>query len=317
MNYFINPQALSAVFTVPCSVVDKGLKLATEAQLKVLLFVLRNLSNGISAESAAEFLSIPLSEAEDALFYWQQAGVFGSDSQASAVKTEENAAAAPPVKQVLKPSRTDVARRGLEDSQVRFMLSEAQLRFGRNLKSNEASTLLWLYDDQGMDVSVILMLLQYAVSSGRLNVTVLEKTAIAWLKNGVKTVAEAEEQIAVGIRRESAWHIVETAFGIKQRRPSPKELEKSDIWLNDWKISRELLHSAYNACVDRKSEFNFAYTAKIIEDWHKRGISTPEAAERDAEEHNAKRNGKNKAKESSGASYKLDEFERMLNSDDE
>ena len=39
MNYFINPGALSAVFTVPCKAVDSGLKLASEAQIKVLLYV--------------------------------------------------------------------------------------------------------------------------------------------------------------------------------------------------------------------------------------------------------------------------------------
>lgn len=313
MNYFINPAALSAVFTVPCSVVDSGLRLAGEVQLKVLLYALRNLASGISAENAAQALSISKTEAEDALLYWQQAGIFASDGAAAEAAKPIEA----PVARNLRPSRSDVARRGLEDPKVSFLFQEAQQRFGRNLKSNEASLLLWLYDDQGMDISVILLLLQYAASEEKLTASFIEKTAVIWLKNGVKTVAAAEEQIAIGIRQETAWHIVEAAFDIKKRRPSPRELEKADLWLNSWQLSRELLHSAYNACVDVKSEFNFAYTAKILEDWHKRGIASPEAVEKDMAAHSAARsNEKDKKGGKGSASYQLDAFERMLDMDD-
>lgn len=313
MSYYINPEALSAVFTVPCSVVDNGLKLATEQQLKVLLYILRNLSNGIDPINAAQTLGIQKNEAEDAILYWQQNGIFSAAAEPEKTDISQNV----PIVRNLRPTRSDVAHRGLEDPQVRFLFQEAQLRFGRNLKSNEAATLLWLYDDQGMDISIILMLLQYAASAEKLNVSFLEKTAVMWLKNGVKTVDEAEKQIAGSIRQEAAWHIVEAAFDIKKRRPSPKELQKADLWINEWKISRELLHCAYNACVDIKSEFNFAYTAKIIEDWYKRGILTPEAVEKDAAAHTAeKENLKNNGKEKGSASYQLDEFERMLERED-
>ena len=78
MNYFINPGALSAVFTVPCKAVDSGLKLASEAQIKVLLYVMRNLAEGIDAGNTAAALGMTESGVEDCLLYWSQAGIFGA-----------------------------------------------------------------------------------------------------------------------------------------------------------------------------------------------------------------------------------------------
>lgn len=318
MNYFINPGALSAVFTVPCKAVDSGLKLASEAQIKVLLYVMRNLAEGIDAGKTAAALGMTESGVEDCLLYWSQAGIFGAageNAQPEGAKAGGQESA--PVRKAMRPSREDVARRGTEDPQVCFLMREAQLRFGRSLKTNEAVSLLWLYDDQGMDISVILMLLQYAASAERLNVSFIERTAVEWIKNGVENVTDAEEQIAQSVRKNTAWRIVESAFGIKRRNPSPKELEKADLWLNGWKISRELLVAAYNACVDRKSEFNFSYTSKILEDWHKRGIETPEAAEEDSLRRAADNGkyGRNSGKETGRTSYRIADFEKML--DDE
>ena len=69
MSYTINPAAFSAVFTVPCDVADKHLKLATASQLKVLIYVMRNLAGGINADNCAEALGLALSEVEDALLF--------------------------------------------------------------------------------------------------------------------------------------------------------------------------------------------------------------------------------------------------------
>ena len=74
MSYYLLPEALSAPFMVPSAVVDRHLKLASETQIKVLLFVLRHISSGIDTAVVADGLGIPESEVCDALFYWRGAG---------------------------------------------------------------------------------------------------------------------------------------------------------------------------------------------------------------------------------------------------
>lgn len=306
MEYSINPSALFTAFPVPCVVADRHLRLATEVQLKVLLCALRSLADGINAGRIADTLGLPLSEIEDALLYWIRAGVF-TGGETEPIKAEP--VQAPPVVQSERPSRTDVAERGLEDPKVRFLMREAQQRFGRSLKTNESTLLLWLYDDQGMDVSVILLLLQFAISQKKLNIRFIEKTAVSWIENGVQSVRDAENRIADTVRMQSAWGVVETVFGIERRQPSTRELELSDRWINEWKLSRELLKKAYDTCIDKKSKLSVPYIAKILESWHQNGFKTAEDVD------NAKLKRKT-ATDDSFAAYDMDAFERMLNSND-
>ncbi len=269
MNYTLNTAVFGNTFAVPSVAVDKYLKIATEAQLKVLLYFMRNISEGIDASKISDALSIPASEVDDALFFWSQCGVLNSEQPK-----------APESKQVIinstLPSRADVIKRGLEDENLMFLLREAQLKFGRNLKQNESQLLVSLYDDYDMKVSVILLLLGYAVREGKCNLSFVKKTATIWLENGVETVEDADLLIANQAKQNLAWNIVQNAFGIEKRNPSTKELEYSNLWINEWKISADLLKAAYDVCVDAKAKLSVPYIAKIIENWHKKGITSPQ-----------------------------------------
>ena len=302
MNYIIDPKVFSAVFTVPAAVADKHLKLARGEHIKVLLYIMRNMSvNPDNAEIAAA-AGLSEYEVEEALLYWAGAGILLPDGK-SAEKAEIKA---PAVKQNAKPDRADVARRGAEDEKIRYLLTETQMKLGRNLKSNESSTLVWLYDDLGLDVSLILMIVQYAAAHGKPRIGFIESTATDWVNRGISTIAAADKELNQMAMSEQAWGIVCSAFGLEKRKPSKNELKLSLMWVDDWKISREMLTAAYNACVDGISKFDMKYVSKILENWHEKGYKTPD----DIEE--KKNSGGEKE---SFAAYDIDLFEKMLNSD--
>ena len=300
MIYSVNPAIFSSTYAIPTEVADKYLKIATHTQLKVLLYFMRNISDGIDSQKISDALRLDINETEDALLFWQQCGILTGATPKEEPKTVV-------VKSTL-PSRTDVIKRGLEDKQLMFLLREAQLKFGRNLKQNESQLLVSLYDDHGMDPSVILLLLGYAVREGKCNLTFVKKTATHWLESGVETIMDAENLIAEAAKQNLAWSVVQSAFGIERRNPSTKEAELSNLWVNEWKISTELLKAAYDACVDAKTKLSMPYVAKIIESWHKDGITNPEQIS--AKKKNVKPQGKNDY-----AGYDLDLFEKMLNDD--
>ena len=303
MNYLINPKAFSAVFTVPAAVADKHLKLARGEHIKVLLYIMRNMSvNPNNAEIAAA-TGLSEYEVEEALLYWESAGILMPDGKPA----EKAEIKAPAVKQNAKPDRADVARRGAEDEKIRYLLTETQMKLGRNLKSNETSTLVWLYDDLGLDVSLILMIVQYAAAHGKARIGFIESTAIDWVDRGISTIAAADKELNQMAMSEQAWGIVSSAFGLEKRKASKNELKLSLMWVDEWKISREMLTAAYNACVDGISKFDMKYVSKIIENWHEKGYKTPD----DIEEKK-----KSDTKKRSFAAYDLDLFEKMLNSDD-
>ena len=302
MNYLINPKAFSAVFTVPAEVADKHLKLARGEYIKVLLYIMRNISENPNSAAIAKAAGLSEYEADEALLYWANAGILMTDGE----KTESKEIKAPTVKRNAKPDRTDVARRGAEDEKIRYLLTETQMKLGRNLKSNETSTLVWLYDDLGLDISLILMIVQYAAAHKKANIRFIESTATDWVDRGIDTIAAADAELNKMAMSEQAWGIVCACFGLEKRKPSKKELTLSYMWVAEWKMSREMLTAAYNACVDAISKFDIKYIAKIIENWHEKGYKTPD----DIEE--KKTAGTEKE---SFAAYDIDLFEKMLNSD--
>lgn len=304
MDYYINPTSFSAVFTIPTSVVDRYLKLAKPEHIKVIIYILRNMSNELSEKEISENTGVKEYDVKEALLYWADAGILLPKEENPPKKKAEKSEKS--VLRSLKPERGDVAKRGLEDPKIRYMLREAQIKMGRNLKTNETSTLVWLYEDQGLDVSLILLIIQYAVKRGHCNIRFIESTAIDWVNRGIDSIALADDELARMAESDQAWNIVRSAFGIERRMPSKKERELSSLWICDWKISTELLKSAYDACVDAKSKFSFAYTAKIIESWHQKGYTSPDEIQRHSSDDN---------NSGSSASYDIDMFEKILNSE--
>ena len=280
MGYYLNPAELTAMFAVPASIVDKHIKLANPEQLKVLLWALRN-ANNFDATVVAEALRITPDAAIEAFDYWVNAGVLGK-TDSPAVILETAAPKAPKkaiVSTALKPNREEAAKRGLECPEIAFILRSAEQKFGRMLRQTEISTIVWLFDDQGLSASLILMIIEYAVAEGRANIGFIERTAIEWVNDGVLDVESAERRLIDMRRRKSAWHIVETTMGIEHRSPSKAELEAADKWITDWGYSRDIIRAAYELCVDTTSKFSFAYIKKIMEGWHKEGVKTLEDIE--------------------------------------
>lgn len=301
MKYAINTAIFGNTFAMPCDVADKYLKIATHTQLKVLLYFMRNISQTIDPENIATALSLPTSEVQDALLFWSQCGILSCE-----IEKEQQEKAV--IVTSAMPTRADVIKRGMEDERLMFLLREAQLKFGRNLKQNESSLLVSLYDDHGMDASVILLLLGYAAREGKCNLSFVKKTAAHWLNQGVETVVDAERLIAEAAKENLAWQVVRTACGIDKRTPSTKELEYSSLWVNEYKFNSDMIKAAYDVCIDANAKLSMAYIAKVLENWHKAGHTTPADAAAEKQEQKSKKT----PVKNDFAGYDLTKYEKML-----
>ncbi len=103
-----------------------------------------------------------------------------------------------------------------------------------------------------------------------------------------------------------ASDFVSSVFGIERRKPSKKETEYSLKWIDEWKISKEMLNLAYEECVNKKSKFSLSYVAKIIESWHEKGYTKPEDICRTQKPNDGGQNNM--------AAYDLELFEKMISS---
>lgn len=166
--------------------------------------------------------------------------------------------------------------------------------------------MVWLYDDVGLPVSVIILVLQYAIAKDRPKISFVESLAVDLANKGIDNIADADRELHKLDLADKAWQTVSAIFGLERRKPSKKESETAVMWLVDWKISKEMLSLAYDECVNKKSKFVFSYVAKIVENWHNEGYTKPEDIK-----------AQEKPKESEDfASYDMDLYEKMLNSKD-
>jgi DnaD/phage-associated family protein len=222
----------------------------------------------------AEFFAVSEEDINDALMFWAELGFIeyeGAAFSPGAVAAEPTKVAPP---KPPKPDRKEVARRGMESPEIAFLLNEAQQKFGRMLKQSESSVLVWIYDDLGLDASIILMILEHAVQAEKVNITYIERVARDWAENGIDTLAYAEQRIVELNNNRSAWNKMRRAFGLDSRSPSETEAKLAVLAVIEWKMSDELLKKAYDACVDSLGKYNVKYIKKVLTEWNKKGVTT-------------------------------------------
>ena len=162
---------------------------------------------------------------------------------------------------------------------------------------------MWLYDDLGLDVDLLFVILNHAKSIERLKISYIQSLAIEWLEKGIDTVSAADEELRMMASHDLAWSMVRSAFGLPPRKPGKKEKEYANVWINEWQTSKEMLEAAYEVCVDTKGEMKFPYINAILKTWRDKGYKKPDDIIKET-----------KTDKSHGSAYDLDLFEKMLNS---
>lgn len=341
-DYNINLGVWNSVFAVPSEVVDKYIKLAGAAQLKVLLWILRNTSNAFTVDDIGNALSMHPADVRDSIEFWVTAGLLSKNQNTLMPKKDsytvvEQAVQTPstpkpqiehsepkhvmpavpqekPVTRPLsRPERPDsvfVAQRLVADATLASLMQEAQVILGRPLSHGDSATLLMLHDNDGLPVDVILMILTYAVGEGK-GMRYIEKMGINWSSEGIDTLEKADEKIKEITKSKEAWAIASKTFGVKNvGSPSKTQIEYSDRWINKWGYRTDMLRNAYEKCVDTKGEYNLKYIDGIIKKWHSSGIFTIDDLNK-AEHNKTSVKGTKQQHDRQSSSYDLEAYENF------
>ncbi len=304
MSVQINLGAWSSVFAVPSKVVDEGLKFSDGVKLKVLLYVLRSADIPFDENDISKATGVNVTDIPEALDYWVSMGILQRNgSVLSPVSDSEDQREAPgekPEPEPQKPTAEDISREVNEakqhfvvtrpqkpdyvftaqrlavDSELQFLVQEAQGALGKVLSNSDIATLLMLKDTCGLPLDVILMLIQYAISIDKGNMRTIEKLGVSWADEGIFSVEAAENKIRLARQSSKQYSIVASAFGIKNAgSPTKKQLEYCAKWIGEWRFSPEMLREAYERCVDSKGTMKFNYIDGILKRWNASGIKSP------------------------------------------
>ena len=322
MSYKINLGAWGSVFAVPSALVDSHIKLATESQLKVLLYILRNSDSDNTAEIIAKAVSVHPDEVKNAVDFWIERGLV-ADTDNSLLVTQDTVAQDKPVASVADEPKTKpravsraqrpdpmfVARRLTEDKSLAQLMDEAQIALSKPLSSGDTATLVMLHDTDGLPCDVLAMLINYCVSNGKGNMRAIERMGIAWASEGIDSIQSAEQKIIRLSQSDNAWQRVSKIFGIKNIGSATKtQLSYADTWCNEWNFSDDMLLEAYERCVDQKGEYNIKYINGILSKWHTAGIFNLDDLKK-ADESTAK---SKKSKTQKNSINQLDDYDIMM-----
>ncbi len=356
MKYEMNLGAWNRIFAVPAAVVDDHLKLAGSAQLKVLLWVLRHAGTMNEAETIGKALGLSRADVCDAMQYWIEAGLVIADdgtlsppaaapvpasvstppvteapvpSSADAPEKVQTAPPpAPPAEEAAEPkqprrtmrprqlSTLEVTERINGTDEIRYMIDAAESIFARPLTTPEMGALVNLHDWDGLPGDVIIMIIQYALSNGKCNMSYIEKMAVSWAAEGINTHEKAEAKVRWLDERNASWNRISRLFGIEKRPPSAAESEAVTRWMTEWKFTDDMLREAYNRCVDSTGKVKFNYINKILERWYKQNLRTIQdvRAETERKPEKATTDARPTGKAQTpvkNQSYDLDDFEKM------
>ena len=320
MEYKINYNEWGSLFSLPASVVDKHIKLCSETQIKVLLYIMRNSQTLPSQKEISQALSVSEDEADNAVSFWIERNILYTDVIREPEKEQIKPKERPKVKRILRPDSHYVAKKLKEDRDLRDLLDEAQQVFNKTLSPNDISTLVYLSDSLGLPYAVIVMILHYCRDIDRCNISYVEKIGKEWSDEEIFDLASAEEKIKEMTDRNEAWNTVSRLFGLKTvSRPSKNQVRYAYVWLFEWNMGKDLISEAYDRCMDVKGAFDMTYINGILRKWNEKSIRTVEQlkSEESKKQTKKKSDSKNGTKSKKGsvyssdtASYDLDDYEK-------
>ncbi len=275
-DYPWNTALLRRVFLVPEEVADKHLRLASAAQLKVLLWLSRH-DGEFDEEACARAVGVSAADCRDALRYWVDADVLMGKEPPVTPTTAITAPTVPmPRPPAVKPQMPEVLERRKNNSNFAYLLDEVGARLGRPLSPGDMETLLYLLDTAGLPVEVILLVVGYAASSERFSMRYIEKVALDWADRGIVTIAAAEEYLCLLERSETALRHVQTVCGLDKPPLGSLAFSAAKKWVYDWNVSDDVLRLAYAVCCNKTGRFQAKYMDKILENWRDQGADTAE-----------------------------------------
>lgn len=285
---------------------------ATRRDLKLLLMLAADArireDYAAEADRVAAEAGVTRAQLDQALRFWQGAGVIdvaGGEEEAEAApkaKTE------PPKKplaraDVLPDYTSDQLSHLLETrTEARSLIDAAQQTCGRMFTTMEVGIVLGMLDALGLEEEYILTLLAWCTQHGKKSIRYAEKMALSLCDE--EEIRDAEALNRYLRQREAKEGVISrlrTMFGADSRSLTKKEQNAITRWLDSFGYSEEIIARAYEITVNATTKPSIPYADSILTRWHSEGITTLEDIDADAR-------ARGEAKGGSTSSFDTDEY---------
>lgn len=162
----------------------------------------------------------------------------------------------------------------MSDPNIKDMYENIEKFLGRTMSSKEISMYLSWLDDYLFSPEVIILLIEYCKSKGKVDSRYIEAVALKWHDSGITTARDAQRQIAQHEEKYNRYRLVVDFLGLKEGELMKPQEELLDKWFNTWEFSLELVLEACKICSLRINEPNFSYIDGILSNWYKKGVKS-------------------------------------------
>lgn len=228
---------------------------------------------------------VAITSAPSSVVDGSNASAQGSVAKASA-PAEKVPASKPASKEFKKPtySLDDLKQfKEKESTSELLFIIEAYLR--RQLSSSDIQTLYFFTETLKMSEDLIDYLFQYCVERGKTDFHYIEKVAVNWVENGIKTPAQAKE---FSYKYAKIVYTVMKALG-KSTVPTDEEATYVHTWSQDMGFTDELILEACKRSVTGTDKNRLQYADTILKNWkNSKVISLSDVTKLDEEFKNRK-----------------------------
>ncbi|MBE6756787.1 MAG: DnaD domain protein [Ruminococcaceae bacterium] len=326
MDFMINPLKWNNSFAVPSEVVDKHIRLAGSVQLKVLLWMMRHSAEEKNMDEMSKDLGVSVADCSDALTFWSEMGLlvatdktFAPEKVAEKVpepvvetKKQETKRILPEI-EAIKPTAQQIAARGDESEEIRFLFNEAQMRLGKTIGHDGQAVLLMMHDSYGLPVEVIVTIIEYCVSVGKTSTSYIAKIGKDWGEREIDSLEKADEVINELKASDEMWGEFRLRTGVSTPRPTTAQMKYLNRWKNEYGFTMDMIFLAYEETANNIQKMSFQYMDRILKNWFENGLRTPADVAKAKQERSvasqqniAKSENKHKKK----TSYNIDEVLR-------
>lgn len=278
--------------------IDQYMAAANGEYVKVYLYLLRHDSEPVEISRIADALNHTEADVKRALAYWERVGVLRQDEpEKNAAKAEqqdvperpfgdgvsaraaeeaaagESAVSSQPADTALPPSADgrELLQELTSDDEFSTLLYAAQQYLGKMFTSIECEKFAYFYKVLRMSGELLEYLAEYCAQNGHTSIRYIEKVAVNWYQQGIRTKSEAREYT---MKFSTDINVVMKAFGLTNRSPGTAEREVIKKWFHTYGFDRSLVAEACDRTIKATQTPSFQYADKILSGWKENGIKT-------------------------------------------
>ena len=308
MGFLLTTKLQTDFTQIPNAFIDEHMPHANGSFVKVYLYLLRHMTSNsceLTVESMADMLSNTEADILRALRYWEKQGILTLTEEADTltgiellpltpeiissdmpspqpqpINIELTATSEPtitqettasmvstlPERHTYTPLQAEALKR---DKDIDSCLSIVEALLGTTMSDAHLQLVLYLMTDLGFSLELVTTLYETALARGKNKPRYIEAIALDWAKKGIRTSKEAEDEAA---SFNGTYKVVSNALGIK-RPLAPAEKSIIDKW-GTYRFDATIIEEACSRTVLQSGDTNLNYTTRILEDWHKKGVTS-------------------------------------------